>query len=634
MCMCRKLGFFCVSVYIVAHCRIKRIIQNLCHMLPQLAKAPAKVLTEHRNALAKEQGSKRQLTLQNASRHYKRTVWRYAFAMGIPISTYVHEEDGRSVAIEWLRPSDILRFLLNKYPSLLLGGCKPGVKAEAMLASFWKQYQLIDPNHALFDGNPPDLHRTIPLNLHGDGARTQKKQPLEVVSLEAVLGIDSYKCKQCHCDDCNCPPTTRRAANDESGNPFIQLLNHKNHTYLSRFLVFAFPSKEIKMPGLLEALLKETAADLGGVCTNGINTDHGFFRVGVLGYKGDMEYHKKLHLQRSYANVGHVNAIQCCHECKAGDALHPFEDSNDQASWVSTRCLSLPWTDSPFTDIPFADWSGARDGRASLFFRRDTFHIFRLGIARNFIASVIIMLGLKGVFDDGETDFSVERRLNTAWHLCNLWCTTNGTRPATVRSFTREKLHYKSGSYPWIACKGADTVIFLTWLRFQIRLIMPMHVGDSLEPTLRMMLLGVQAGLSFTKNIHRHGLWMQVHCVKHMRNSCSSFLRAYAVLAQTALQEGVSLFGMVPKYHAMAHYKIDANDLLRLRQLLADGAGGQEVLLLNPAAFDCSGNEDFVGRISKQSRRIGFKKVLDNLMRAYLVKFKFVAKRHFEQRQR
>ena len=175
--MCRKLGFFCVSVYIVAHCRVKRIIQNLCHMLPQLAKAPAKVLTEHRNALAKEQGSKRQLTLQNASRHYKRTVWRYAFAMGIPISTYAHEEDGRSVAIEWLRPSDILRFLLNKYPSLLLGGCKPGVKAEAMLASFWKQYRLIDPNHALFDGNPPDLHRTIPLNLHGDGARTQKTPP-------------------------------------------------------------------------------------------------------------------------------------------------------------------------------------------------------------------------------------------------------------------------------------------------------------------------------------------------------------------------------------------------------------------------------------------------------------------------
>ena len=106
------------------------------------------------------------------------------------------------------------------------------------------------------------------------------------------------------------------------------------------------------------------------------------------------------------------------------------------------------------------------------------------------------------------------------------------------------------------------------------------------------------------------------------------------MLAQTALQEGLSLFGLVPKYHAIAHFKIDANDILRLVQQLADGAGDQEVLLLNPALFDCSGTEDFFGRIPKQSRRIGFRKVIEKLMRVYLVKFKFGAKRHFDQRQR
>ena len=105
-------------------------------------------------------------------------------------------------------------------------------------------------------------------------------------------------------------------------------------------------------------------------------------------------------------------------------------------------------------------------------------------------------------------------------------------------------------------------------------------------------------------------------------------------LHKRALQEGLSLFGLVPKCHAMAHFKMDANDMLRPVQKLADGAGDQEELLLNHALFDYSGNEDFVGRISKQSRRSGFRKVLKNLMRAYLVKFKFVAKRHFDQRQR
>ena len=186
-----------------------------------------------------------------------------------------------------------LRYLLNWYPSLLLGGFEPGVEAETMLSTFWKQYRLNHPSHAVFSQNFAK-HRCIPLNLHGDGARTQKKQPLEVVSLEAVLGLDSFKCKQCHCDDCDCPAPLGASAANQCGNPLVQCLNHRYHTYLSRFLVFAFPSKEIKMPGLLEALLKMTADDLGWVCNNGLDTTHGHWNFAVLGYKGDMEYHAKL----------------------------------------------------------------------------------------------------------------------------------------------------------------------------------------------------------------------------------------------------------------------------------------------------------------------------------------------------
>ena len=93
--------------------------------------------------------------------------------MGIRVSTYVHEEDGRSVPIKWLKPSDILRFLLERYPSLLLGGLEPGAESEAMLSSFWEQYRFNHGSHAVFAANDP-LHRTIPLSLHGDGARTQK----------------------------------------------------------------------------------------------------------------------------------------------------------------------------------------------------------------------------------------------------------------------------------------------------------------------------------------------------------------------------------------------------------------------------------------------------------------------------
>jgi len=599
-------------------------VNHPCSQL--LAEAPAKVLTEHRNALAKEQGSKRELTEKNASRHYQRTVKRHSFAMGIRVSTYVHEEDGRSVPIKWLKPSDILRFLLEKYPSLLLGGLEPGAESEAMLSSFWEQYRFNHGSHAVFAANDP-LHRTIPLSLHGDGARTQKKQPMEVVSLEPVLGIESFQCTQRHCDECDCPPSKRRLVNGQYGNPLVQRLNHKNHSYVSRFLTFAYPSKVINMPGLLDALLQKVGDDLGQICDEGIVVPSGHWKFGVLGYKGDMEFHKKLHLTRSYANVGSVNAIKCCHECEAGCREHPFEDSNTSATWLATRYTELPWTRSPFIGIPFEDWSGARDGRASMFFRRDTFHIFRLGLARNYIASVIIMLANHSVFDCPEdTDFGIGRRLKSAWAQCYLWCCTVGTKPATVRSFTCEKLHYKSGSYPWISCKGSDTVIFLKWLQFQIKLIMPQHSGGPLASPLQTMLLGVQTGLIFTRHPHRHGLWLQKSCALKLRNACSKFLFAYAVLADKCLQDRVSLFGMVPKFHAMAHYKADIDEMLRL-------PGNAEDLILNPAVFDCSVNEDFVGKIAKQSRRIGFRRVLDNLITAYLVKFKFTTKRYFEQKR-
>ena len=153
--------------------------------------------------------------------------------MGIPISSYVHEEDGRSVVIKWLRPSNILRYLLSWYPSLLLGGFEPGVEAEAMLSTFWKQYRLNHPSHAVFGQNFAS-HRCIPFNLHGDGARTQKT----TVGSGFTGSSSGTRQRQLQ---------TPLGAANQCGNPLVQCLNHRYHTYLSRFLIFAFPS-------LLEAM--------------------------------------------------------------------------------------------------------------------------------------------------------------------------------------------------------------------------------------------------------------------------------------------------------------------------------------------------------------------------------------------
>jgi len=540
------------------------------------------------------------------------------------MSKYVHEEDGSVVSLPWIRPSSLLLYLLTSYQWLLLGGCEVVEQAEAMLQSFWDNYKVNHPSHTVFNRSPLPLKRTIPVALHGDGARTQKMQPLEIFSLEAVLGVDSYQCKECRHDPCGCPQTKKRRK--QFGDPLVQCLNQKHHSYLTRFLLFAFASKELKMPGLLRALLQQVGDDLGKVCEEGIQTPHGRWGIAVVGYKGDMEYHAKTSISRSYANVGHVNFIRCCHECEAGHRNHPFEDPNPAASWVSTRYTTLPWvTMPPFTSIPFEDWSGDTNAKAALFFRRDSFHIFRLGIGRNFVASCIILMCHNALFDDGESDYSMERRMKTAWSHFYLWCSSTGQRPQSIRSFTRDKLHFKRGSFPYVSCKGSDTVLLLKWLIFIIELTRKSVENASLKQTLGVMLLGARSGLVFTQYIHRHGLWMRKHCVGKLRLAVKRFLHCYSVLAKESLDNSISLFGMVPKYHSMAHYIADIDDFQARNQ-------GDDVLLLNPACFDCSMNEDFVGAVAKQSRRIGYRCLLDNLFLAYKVKLRFVIKRYMEKK--
>ena len=94
------------------------------------------------------------------------------------MSKYVHEEDGSVVSLPWIRPSSLLLYLLTSYQWLLLGGCEVVEQAEAMLQSFWDNYKVNHPSHTVFNRSPVPLKRTIPVALHGDGARTQKCSPL------------------------------------------------------------------------------------------------------------------------------------------------------------------------------------------------------------------------------------------------------------------------------------------------------------------------------------------------------------------------------------------------------------------------------------------------------------------------
>ena len=78
---------------------------------------------------------------------------------------------------------------------------------------------------------------------------------------------------------------------------------------------------------------------------------------------------------------------------------------------------------------------------------------------------------------------------------------------------------------------------------------------------------------------------------------------------------------MVPKIHAMDHIRVCLEQ------------SSQNQYTLNPAIADCSMPEDFIGRVSRQSRRISYVQIVENTLLAYKVKARFVLQR-FKKRKR
>eukprot|EP00438_Fugacium_kawagutii_P036521 Skav217612 [mRNA] locus=scaffold2172:275333:276781:- [translate_table: standard] len=480
-----------------------------------------------------------------------------------------------------------------------------------MLSTFWKLYEREHPSHTVFQLQAMQvlqLHQTIPVVLHGDGGRTAKKQPLEVFSLIPVLGLDSKEAKF----SCKCPGSQTYGGHD-FGDPMVQRMNSKNNSYLTHFLLMALPTKRYRTtPGLLNEMLRIISNDLSACCTTGLLTKTGErWHIALIGMRGDAEWHSKIgFLSRSYQNVGHRNFIACCHQCKAGEQAYPFEDFRTSAAWKQTLYEDPPpWSVvPPFGALPFDD-GGWDSGGAARFFRGDMFHVFRLGICRNFLGSAIILMCLDGYFDSPNDPKDLKSQLQRAWGSFSLWLATNKLSVQGLRSFSREKLHFPTAtSFPYIGCKGSDTMTILKWVKFFASLN-----GQ------RIIVEGASHGIKM-QAFHGHGLWLRPDCRRVIMQSIKGFLRCYAKLAQGAHRRNLTLFGMVPKAHALDHV---AHELALMES---------EPFSLNPGTFDCSMSEDFIGKISKQSRRISFKNVVENTLLAYKVKAHLTIRRFKEQR--
>ena len=186
-----------------------------------------------------------------------------------------------------------------------------------------------------------------------------------------------------------------------------------------------------------------------------------------------------------------------------------------------------------------------------------------------------------------------------------------------LRSFSVAKMHAAKGNtFPWLSCKASDSIVLLKWLRFHMTVILTRDLTEEAFKLSRWLHDAAEGGLAFSQGFHGHGLYFPSSCCLHLRSSIFQFQRAYFKLAQHCVIKRITLFGVTPKMHALSHFRRDLDIALR---------SGRR-LVFNPGAFDVSASEDFIGRISRQSRRISFKRTSFQLrlLQVYLLKTRYV----------
>ena len=217
---------------------------------------------------------------------------------------------------------------------------------------------------------------------------------------------------------------------------------------------------------------------------------------------------------------------------------------------------------------------------------------------------------------------NINDRLNRAHTYFALWCRSESRSPG-LRSFSMAFFNMKSlQSAPWVSCKGSDAKILLEWLMFTLRL----NIGSPVVPghgnLLKIMLQVVENCLDVYM-VHSHALWLEVDCARRLYFGFMKILRGYALLGKLSLQLKIRAFIQKPKEHGLHHIA------WALKQGLQTGAP----LIPNPQMFATEINEDFMGRISRLSRRVGFKLCDLRVCERYFLKIVALLKKRTLARQ-
>lgn len=272
-----------------------------------------------------------------------------------------------------------------------LCGCVDMGKMRLVLLEYWRRFRALFPAHQLFeraDAGLLDLSYTVPFHSHTDEGRSQKHDPLWIMSCHGAIGRGSRLwLKQ------------RKHLQPISENQ--QGLNFVGHTFSNQFLICALLRKvSNQYPGALDEMIKLFATDCASLATSGVVCDGVKIWLVHIGTKGDLPALSRVgNFCRAFSHVPKRPSTRkpcegICHLCLGGQeanaqtgAVHvPYEDMSENPIWEPTMHAAVPWTSEPniLKDV-LVD-----AGRPSAFFLLDIWHNFHLGVAKHWTACALV----------------------------------------------------------------------------------------------------------------------------------------------------------------------------------------------------------------------------------------------------
>ena len=561
---------------------------------------------------------------KNPERDAQRLFERSNLSLPIKIETTEHATADASLSVVktyHVRPQSWVQFLLTECPELL--GGSPG-DSYSNFECFWDLYRKIHPSHEIYKAHAQRLSSVVPLCIHGDEGRGLKKSNYLVMSLQSPLGANPRPSKRkCSCDVClrdrsdlpfgDSPSPSLSGKTKEFVNSIW--CNFRGHSYLSRFLLYGLAGWQAKShPEVPKAMCRLLASDLHELFHKGVEVPgRGLVYGAVIGLKGDMDWHKKcMHLTRSWLHAGQESAGEICHCCLAGNRNFPFEDYSENPRWSQSLLSSRPWSNSNPPSLLSIPFDAAEPPTPEYIIKGDLFHIMKTGCCRDVIGGAVFFLCRKGFFDLEGSSQNLPDRLDRAHGHFKLWCKAESVSPG-LRSFSKAFFNIKTMlSAPWSNSKGSDTVLLLRWLSFFLSLqlkhpTIPDNGGHS--RLMSVMVQTIEAARTILCLIRQHKLFLHRACGRRLYITIMRFLRGYQHLGKHLLNLSMRSFLQKPKLHALHHVAWT----LRC-QLLSGGP------MLNPECFCCDIDEDFIGRVSRVSRKLDVRQLDKRVLQRQFLK--------------